>query len=158
MYLARISIFLFLTGLLISASGCVPQSGRQKSPDSQPTGIPELTREVIDERINDARIFDVPPESGTGDSISWGFDWDEPKQISVVEQKMDGTKATIVLDIKTQSSPRSRFQRELVGQIRTEWKLESGWVLRRWEIANAENISMKYKDLPKPEATPPVNP
>ncbi|MFN2500486.1 MAG: hypothetical protein ABR530_00555, partial [Pyrinomonadaceae bacterium] len=85
-----------------------------------------------------------------GEPISWGFDEDEPKEITVVEQQINGNQATIILDIKTRSNPRARVLRELVGQIRTEWRLETGWVLRRWEIVNTENISMKYKDLPKP--------
>jgi hypothetical protein len=68
----------------------------------------------------------------------------------VVEKHVEGRHATIVLDIKTSSAPRARNQRYLAGQIRTEWELQTGWVLRRWEIVETENISMKYKDLPKP--------
>ncbi|MFL6467318.1 MAG: hypothetical protein ACJ72Z_05115 [Pyrinomonadaceae bacterium] len=126
-----------------------PQSG-QDSATSGSQDMPQLTKEIIDERINDARVFDVKPESGTGEPINWGFDENEPKEISVVDQQIDGTRATIVLDIKTQSNPRARIQRHLAGQIRTEWALRTGWVLRRWEIVGTENISMNYKDLPKP--------
>ena len=72
---------------------------------------------------------------------------------------MDGTRATLVLDIKTGSAPRSRNKLSLSGQIRTEWELQTGWVLRRWEIVDTENISMKYKDLRKTEEKPkPVDP
>lgn len=116
--------------------------------DSQ--GVPELSKAVIDERINDARVYDVAPENGTGDTIAWSFDEDEPKEITVVDQELNGESATIVLDIKTSSAPYARVQRHLAGQIRTFWKLRTGWVLRRWEIVNTENISMKYRDLPKP--------
>ena len=112
--------------------------------------MPPLNKEVIDERINDARVYEVLPESGTGDPIPWSFDEDEPKEIVVVEQQIDGLQATIILDIKTESSPRANNRRYLSGQIRTDWRLETGWVLRRWEIVNTENISMKYRDLPKP--------
>jgi hypothetical protein len=38
---------------------------------------------------------------------------------------MNGTRATIVLDIKTASGPRSRNRFELAGQIRTEWQLRT---------------------------------
>ena len=133
--------------LILSMLGCAPPP---PSADSSSQEIPPLTKELIDERINDTRVFEVPPESGKGEPISWGFDWDEPKEITVVDQKMAGDQATVVLDIKTRSSDRARIRRELAGQIRTDWALQTGWVVRRWEIVNTENISMKYKDIPKP--------
>lgn len=147
----------FFLSLLVSSillggtSGCAPssRSSGQDSPASASQDLPPLAKEIIDERINDTRVYEVLPESGTGDPIPWGFDHDEPKEIVVIDQQMNGSKATIILDIKTQSSPRARTQRHLAGQIRTEWSLETGWVLRRWEIVNTENISMKYRDLPK---------
>lgn len=150
--------FSIISKLLVAAVvavsfACVPPPNDppQAASDDQP--IPELTQAVIEERINDARVYNVMPESNVGDPIPWGFDEDEPKEIVVVDKQINGAAATIVLDIKTQSSPRSKTQRHLSGQIRTEWILETGWVLRRWEIVNVENISMKYRDLPKP-ATP----
>nr|MBA3351653.1 hypothetical protein [Blastocatellia bacterium] len=93
-----------------------------------------------------------PEENGATEAISWGFDEDEPKEIVVVERQIEGVRATIVLDIKTTSAPRARDPRELSGQIRTEWELKTGWALRQWEIVKAENISMKYRNLPKPPA------
>ncbi len=141
--------------------GCGPPSSQGDGQQSAPgaTGIPELTDEVIRERINYTRVRDVLPENANAnlEPISWGFDEDEPKEITVVERQIDGTRATLVLDIKTSTSPRSRLQRRLAGQIRTEWELRTGWVLRRWEIVRTENISMKYHDLPpaSPSPTPP---
>ena len=123
--------------------------GEQSEGQTGPNGLPELTKEIIDERINDAHVYEVKPESGTGDPIRWSFDRDEPKEIVVIDKQVDGSRATIILDIKTQSSPRARTQRHLAGQIRTDWELRTGWVLRRWEIVDTENISMKYRDLPK---------
>lgn len=142
------------SALLAGSLGCAPssQGGGQDSPASTSQGLPELTKEIIDERINDARVYEVLPESGVGDPIPWSFDEDEPKEIVVVDQQRDGPRATIILDIKTQSSPRANNLRYLAGQIRTEWELRTGWVLRRWEIVQCENISMKYRDLPKPPA------
>jgi hypothetical protein len=104
---------------------------------------------LIDERINDAWVGKVPEENGTADPISWSFDREEPKVIVVVDKHMNGTRATLVLDIRTESAPRARAKRALAGQIRTAWELKTGWALRRWEIVDTENISMKYKDLPK---------
>lgn len=138
--------------LLVGSFGCGPSS-QQAGPapsSSGPDGLPEITDEIIRERINYAWVREVPPEGGTGEAINWSFDEDEPKELTVVEKLTNGTKATIVLDIKTGSSPRARNQRQLAGQIRTEWELRTGWVLRRWEIVGTENISMKYKNLPKP--------
>jgi hypothetical protein len=143
----------FLTGLalLIAFSfGCGGPSpaGEQSGSSGE---LPEITQDIIDERINDAWIREVPEETGISPPISWNFDSDEPKEVKVVDKQMNGTRATIVLDITTTSAPRARANRRLAGQIRTEWELETGWVLRRWQIVKTENISMKYKDLPKPE-------
>ena len=139
--------------LLLGAFGCAPSSSPTaggESTSASSSAVPEITDELIYERINDAWIGEVPEEAGTGQPISWNFDHDEPKEITVVDKQMNGTRATIILDIKTGSAPRARANRLLTGQIRTEWELKTGWVLRRWEIVDAENISMKYKDLPKP--------
>lgn len=138
--------------MLVCSFGCAPQysPGSGGQGPSESGGIPELNDEVIRQRINGSRVFEVPPESGTGGPISWGFDEDEPKEIAVIDKQVNGIRATIVLDIKTQSSPRANSLRYLAGQIRTEWELRTGLVLRRWEIVRTENISMKYKDLPKP--------
>jgi len=152
--LPRIACAVAAALLSLAMLGCGGPSSSGDGQDRSSSGdIPELTREVINERINGARVRDVLPENANGQPIPWGFDEDEPKEIVVVDQQMQGTRATIVLDIKTQSSPRASNMRQLSGQIRTEWALTSGWVLRRWEIVRTENISMKYRDVPKP-ATP----
>lgn len=142
--------------LLACSFGCSSSSqgdGKQSgSASSASDDLPELTEEMIHERINGRRVREVPEENGTAEPIIWNFDEDEPKEITVVEKQMQGERATIVLDIKTRSASNVRNPRSLAGQIRTEWKLETGWVLRRWEIVKTENISMKYKNLPKPPA------
>jgi hypothetical protein len=137
-------------GLLLACGGPPSSSpGDGGAPSSGSTVLPEITDELIHERINDAWVRDVPEENGIAEPISWNFDENEPKEITVVEKQVDGSHATIVLDIKTGSAPRARANRSLAGQIRTEWELRTGWVLRRWEIVDTENISMKYRDLPK---------
>ena len=105
---------------------------------------------MIRERLNDTRVREVPEDNGTAEPISWNFDEEEPKEITVDEKQMEGESATIVLDIKTRSASNARNQRYLTGQIRTKWELKTGWVLRKWEIVTTENISMKYRNLPKP--------
>ncbi|MDQ6787265.1 MAG: hypothetical protein M3033_10695 [Acidobacteriota bacterium] len=107
---------------------------------------------MIHERINYARVGQVPEENGAAEPISWTFVETEPKEIAVVEKQMEGERATIVLDIKTRSASNARDQRYLAGQIRTNWELKTGWALRKWEIVRTENISMKYRNLPKPPA------
>ena len=138
--------FLGLLLLLVFSVGCAPSSPQG---DSTSASL-ELTDEMIHERITDAWVRDVPSEDGTGEPITWSFRRNEPKEITIVDKQLEAKRATIVLDIKTQTTPRSRPQRQLAGQIRTEWRLETGWVLRKWEIVETENISMKYKDTPKP--------
>jgi hypothetical protein len=147
----KLSAYLITALLLTLSFGCAPRyspGGAQDPTGSEP--MPELTDEIIRDRINGARVHEVLPESGNGDPIPWGFDEDEPKEIAILDKQVNGTRATVVLDIKTQSSPRARNLRSLVGQIRTEWELETGFVTRRWEIVRTQNISMKYRDLPKP--------
>ena len=139
---------------LLATCSCGPPSSQQGTSPG-PTDVPELTDELIHERINDAWIREVPEANGAAEPITWSFDESEPKEIAVVEKQVDGTRATIVLDVKTGSAPRSRNNLQLAGQIRTKWALQTGWVLRRWEIVETENISMKYKSLPKsPEQKP----
>ncbi len=137
--------------LMIASLGCGPPSS--SGPGGTAAGdAPELTQEVVNERINDAYVRNVPEENGSGEPIGWSFDEDEPKEVSVVEKQIEQGKATLILDIKTTSSPRANNKRYLAGQVRTEWRLETGWVLRRWEVVEIENISMKYRNLPKDPA------
>lgn len=151
-----LSAFLGIALLLTCSFGCGPSSSqgdeKQGPSGSASNDLPEITDEMIHERINQTGVRKVPEENGTAEPISWNFDEDEPKEIAVVEKKMDGGRATIVLDIKTSSAQRSRDPRYLAGQIRTEWELQTGWVLRQWEIVTTENISMKYRNLPKAPA------
>jgi hypothetical protein len=147
-------LFLSLTFLL----GCGGPSSSQDDGSASSTDRPELTDEVIHERINGVRIGNIPEENGTGQPISWRFYEEEPKEVAVVDKQVEGSHATIILDIKTQSTPKARDPRALAGQIRTEWEITSGWVLRRWEVIGTENISMKYKNLPKPPASDSNNP
>jgi hypothetical protein len=142
----------FVSGLMLASFGCAPTGGGKQPSGSASTELPELTEEMIRERISYAAVRDIPEENGTSQPITWRFFQSEPKEIAVVEKQVEGERATIVLDIKTSSSPRSREQRYLAGQIRTEWELRTGWVLRQWEIVKTENISMKYRNLPKPTA------
>lgn len=152
-----LSSFLGLVLLLACSFGCAPSSSpgdgkESESASSASKDLPEITEELIRERINNTRVRQVPEENGTAEPISWTFAENEAKEIAVVGKKIEGERATLLLDIKTGSAPNARSPRYLAGQIRTEWKLETGWALRTWEIVETENISMKFKNLPKPSA------
>lgn len=145
-----LSSFLALALLIACSTGCAP--GNQSSSDSVSSDLPELTEDIIRERINNAFIREVPEVNGIAEPISWNFDESEPKEIAVIEKQLKGARATLVLDIKTRSASYVRNPRYLEGRIRTEWELKTGWAMRKWEIVESENISMKYKNLPKPPA------
>lgn len=142
--------------MLTISFGCAPPStgdGKQNdSASSAPNDIPEITDEKIRQEINDVYLREVPEETGTGETISWRVDENEPKEFTVIEKKLEGNRATIVLDIKTGTAPNAPSPKYLAGQIRTNWELQTGWAMRTWEIVETENISVKYKNLPKTPA------
>lgn len=142
--------------LLTCLFGCAPDSSQnngQQNPSAPASNdLPEITDETLREEINDAYVREVPEENGVSEPISWRFNEEEPKEFIVIEKQLDGDRATIIIDIKTHSAPGARSPRYLAGQIRTKWELQTGWVLRKWEIVETENISMKYRNLPKPPA------
>jgi len=142
--------------MLTASTGCAPSSTgdslQTDSASSAPNGLPEITDEKLRQEINDVYLREVPEETGAGETISWRFDEDEPKEFTVLEKTLDGNRATIVLDIKTGTVPNARSPKSLAGQIRTKWELQTGWAMRTWEIVETDNISMKYKNLPKPPA------
>lgn len=154
---ARSLLYAAILAVVVLSLGCGPGPA-ENGQDGSAVGMPQLTDEVIRERLSSVRFGPIPEESGSSEPISWRFFEDEPKEITIVEKNIRGNTATVLLDIKTSSSPRSREPRYLAGQIRTEWELESGMVLRRWEVVRTENISVKYKNLPKPSPTPPEIP
>lgn len=151
-----LSALLFSIILSVFSGGCAPPQSNVGQNPTDSDQIPEITDELIRERINDAFVRQVPEENGAAEPINWSFDEDEPKEIAVVEKQIEGERASVLLDIKTRSAPHMRNPRELEGRIRTEWRLKTGWLLRRWEIVDGENVSMKYKNLTKPPAPSPA--
>lgn len=139
----------FFIAIALFSLACAPQIGRNRA-GSPSDERPQLTEETIREGLSFARVYDIPEETASRGPISWGFNNDEPKGITVIERADDGNTSTIVLDIKTRSAQRAREPLSLEGQVKTYWELESGLVLRKWRITRTENVSMKYKVLPKP--------
>jgi hypothetical protein len=140
--------FLGVALLLACSFGCGGPAASSDSGQGPAGDVPELTDDMIRDRINYAYVRNITEENGTGEPMNWTFMHEEPKEISIVDKQIQGDHATVVLDIKTRSGPRARGPRALAGQIRTEWQLRTGWVLRQWEIVDTENISMKYTKLP----------
>jgi len=108
---------------------------------------PEITVEKIRESINGHRVG-VPAEDDTSEPSSWRFFTDEPKEIEIVEKQLAGDKATLVIDMRTRTSPRAEQQgitKKLAGRLRLHYELQSGFALRTWEIVRIENISFAYQ-------------
>lgn len=109
--------------------------------------LPEITLESIRADLNGHRV-EVPAENGAAESSSWRFFPNEPKEIEIIEQQLAGDKATFVIDLRTRTSPRSEQQgvtKKLAGRLRLHYELQTGLVLRKWEIVRIENISFAYQ-------------
>lgn len=108
---------------------------------------PEITVEKIREDINGRRVS-VPAEDGAAEPSNWRFHPNEPKEIEIVEKHLAGDKATLVIDMRTRTSPRAEqrgMTKKLAGRLRLHYELQSGFVLRKWEIVRIENISFAYQ-------------
>ena len=128
--------------LLLSALAGACEGG--PSPEDR---RPEITVEKIREDIN-GRQVSVPAEGDASEPSSWRFYPNEPKEIEIVEKQLAGDKATLVIDMRTRTSPRAEQQgitKKLAGRLRLDYELQSGLVLRKWEIVRIENISFAYQ-------------
>jgi hypothetical protein len=108
---------------------------------------PDITVETILEDLDRQRI-DVPAEEGSSEPSSWRFFPNEPKEIQILEKKVAGDKAILVIDLQTRTSPRAEQQgikKRLAGKIRLHYELKSYLVVRKWEITGMENISFVYQ-------------
>ena len=107
---------------------------------------PEIPLENIREDINGQRVS-LPAEGGASEPASWRFFLNEPKEIDVLDKQLAGDKATVVIDLRTRTSPRAEQQgitKKLAGRLRLHYELKSYFVVRKWEIVRIENISFKY--------------
>jgi hypothetical protein len=146
-----------LVAAFAAASACGPTADPPKpSPDS----LPDLGDEKIRETLVDSEVSEVPEEKGAAKSISWRFLPDEPREVTVVDRQMDGEKATVLVDVKTRTTPRSRSPLVLSGRLRLHYELRRMVFLRKWQIVDIDNLSMTYREEPKPddEDRPPDSP
>ena len=131
---------LLLLRLSTLAGGC---EGGQPPEDQRP----EITLESILADLNGQRVS-VPAEGDASEPSSWRFFPNEPKEIEILEKHLAGDRATFLIDLRTRSSPRAEQQgdtRRLAGRLRLHYELQSGLVLRKWEIVRIENISFAYQ-------------
>jgi hypothetical protein len=139
---------------LLSLTACVAacgggQSGANSAASDQ---LPDLKVENIKDDIN-GRWVEVPAADGKSKPLDpWVFEHGEPKEIELVEQKIEGNTATFLINMKTHTGPRSRNPMSLSGQLRLHYRLDSGLVFRSWEIDDIDNISFKYVKETPPDA------
>lgn len=140
--------------LLLAAACALACGGSQQSASQE--DLPPLNPDSIRRDIN-GHFVRVPPADGKTGPISWVFDPFEPKDIQIVDQKIEGDHATFLINMKTHTQPRARNPRSLSGQLRLHYRLQSGLVLRQWEIDEVENVSFTYTDEPPPSPTGETN-
>jgi hypothetical protein len=144
----------------LSLTACVAAcGGGQPSANSAAADArPDIKLDNIKNDIN-GRWVEVPSADGKSKPLDpWVFDPGEPKQIEIVEQKIEGDTATFLVNMQTHTGPRSRNPMSLSGQLRLHYRLDSGLVFRSWEIDDIDNISFKYvKETPPPDANSNAN-
>jgi hypothetical protein len=140
-----------LFAALAAASACGP---RPEAPKPSPDTLPDLGDEKIRETLFEAEVREVPEEKGAARPIRWHFMRDEPTELTIVDRQIDGEKATVLVDVTTRTAPRSRSPKVLSGRLRLHYELQRMIILRKWRIVDIDNLSMKYREEPKPDIEP----
>ena len=92
---------------------------------------PKITLENIQNDI-------VGKNTGEG-LMGWTFEKNEPREISILESKYEGDKATIIIDMKTQSAPGSFMREQRAGKLRLHYE----WIAKEWNLVRVENLTFK---------------
>lgn len=153
----RISPFIILLLTLGVACGGGDAPDNNTAPAAS-DDRPEITEETIKEHLVGEFLRRIPAADGSKQTSSWSFQRNEPKTVQIVEKKVESESAVVVIDIKTGSHPDNEDKIELWGQLRLHYQLESGWVLRQWEIRHIDNLSFVFKREPRPNASPSPSP
>lgn len=137
-----------LTLGLLAAVACAPAcggggGGRAPATSTSTDQLPEITLQTIYQDIN-GKFVRAPSADGKLQPMPWVFDHNEPKEIKILDQKIEGDRGEFLVDMQTRSAPRAKNQFSLSGQLRLHYELESGLVLRQWQIRQVENVSFKY--------------
>jgi hypothetical protein len=130
-------LLLFLSALAGTCGGGQPVEDKR----------PEITLEKIREDINGERVS-VPADDGTSEPSSWRFFPNEPKEIEILDKQLAGDRATLVIDMRTRTSPRAEQQgitKTLAGRLRVHYELHTYVAVRKWEIVRIENLTFAYQ-------------
>jgi hypothetical protein len=130
-------LFLFLSAFASACGGAKPAEDKR----------PDITAEKIRDDLNGERVR-VPAEDGAAEPSSWRFFLNEPKELEILDTQMDGDRATIVVNLRTGTSPRAEQQgirKKLAGNIRLYYELHTYVAVRRWEIVRIENLTFAYQ-------------
>ena len=76
-------------------------------------GIEEHHHRAVAGDINGRWVRAVPSADGKTEPISWVFDPSEPRQIDILEQKIEGDTATFLIQMQTHTGPRARNPRKM---------------------------------------------
>ncbi|MDT7605485.1 MAG: hypothetical protein QOF61_3482, partial [Acidobacteriota bacterium] len=103
---------------LLSAATCVAACGGQRAANSAASDqLPALKLENVRQDIN-GKWVKVPAADGKSKPLDpWVFDPSEPKQIEIVEQKIEGDRATFLINMQTHTGPHARSPMSLSGQL-----------------------------------------
>lgn len=147
--MSRRRLTLAIPLLLLATAACGGGAQQQSAQDQ----LPEITLDSLREDLNGEWVK-VPAADGKSKPLSpWVFAHDEPKEVKILEQKIEGETATFLVELQTHTAPKSKNHYSLSGQLRLHYRLDSGLVLRKWEIDQIENISFKYvNEQPTPDA------
>jgi hypothetical protein len=97
------------------------------------TSHPKITVEDIE---NDIR------GRNTGEGLmSWRFESNEPRTITIINSKYEGDKATLIVNIDTKSAPGSFIRRTASGRLRLHYE----WISDDWALTKVENIGFTYR-------------
>ena len=59
---------------------------------------------------------------------------------------------TVVVDVTTRSASHAKYPKALSGRLRLHYELHTVVFLRKWLIVHIDNVSMKYREEPRPDA------
>lgn len=96
---------------------------------------PEITVPDIEKNI-------VGRDTGEG-LAAWKFDANEPRDITIIESKYKGDKATLIVNINTRSAPGSFLRATANGKLRLHYE----WITNEWTLVKVENLDFKWQLL-----------
>ena len=92
---------------------------------------PKITVEAIQRDL-------VGKTAGEG-IVTWTFDKNESREISIVESKYEGDIATIIIDVKTQSAPGAIIKSQMAGKLSLHYERKN----KEWNLTRIENLTFK---------------